>query len=99
MHSKDGGGICSICSTYYFNRPLPKNNDGMFITKPFQNWKKSTSSKVKDNKLLKHQLSDGHQTETIFRNEQLAMTTCGRTVYGLVVKVSMLIYIPIVTLC
>jgi len=84
IHSNDGGGICSICSEYYSNRPHPRNNDGMFITKSFQNWKKSNGAKVEDNKLLKHHLSDGYRTAMIIKNEQLTMTTCGRSVYGMV---------------
>ena len=37
---------------------LPKGSDETFISKPFTKWSKATGSSAKNNKLLKHQLSN-----------------------------------------
>lgn len=80
----DGGALCKTCSTFYSNRPLPRNSDGLFIIKSFNNWKKSTGSESKNNKLLKHELSDTHTTAATLTGEQTTMSKQGRTVYSMV---------------
>ena len=62
------GALCSACSVYYANRPLPKGTKGVFIHTPFTNWKKSTGSKAKDNKLLKHNNSSIHNSAVACRD-------------------------------
>lgn len=84
-----GGALCSICSVYFANRPLPKGNKGTFITTPFTNWKRSTGTLPKDNKLLKHELSNCHKTAASTFTEGDMMTRQKKSVYSLVVKQSL----------
>lgn len=60
QETSDGGVLCFVCSSFYNKRSIPKGSDGTFINKPFTNWKKSTGSSLKDNKLLKHEKSSSH---------------------------------------
>jgi hypothetical protein len=80
----EGGALCGICSTFYAKRPLPTNHTGTFVTKPFNNWKRSTGSDPKNNKLLKHHTSASHLTAVVFDTdaEKMAFKQC--TVYSLV---------------
>lgn len=58
------GALYKYCEVYYVGRRgLPRGSDGMFITKPFTRWSKATGSSAKNNKLLKHQQSNGHGQE------------------------------------
>lgn len=78
-----GGALCRICSVYYANRPLPKGNKGTFITTPFANWKRSTGTLPKDNKLLKHELSNCHKTAASTFTECEKMIRQKKYVYSL----------------
>lgn len=84
-----GGALCSICSVYFANRSLPRGTNGTFITKPFANWKKSTGTSTKDNKLLKHDLSNCHKTAAHTLTEGDIMTRQKKTVHSLVVQQSL----------
>ena len=56
------GALCKFCKELYCGSyGLPKGSDGTFITKPFTKWSKATGSSAKNNKLLKHQLSNSHK--------------------------------------
>ena len=56
------GALCKYCKVYYVGRRgLPRGSDGTFITKPFTKWSKATGSSAKNNRLLKHQQSNGHR--------------------------------------
>jgi hypothetical protein len=80
----DGGALCKICVSYYASRLLPGDHPGVFVTKPFNNWKKSTGATEKNNKLLKHANSDNHRTAESFENHGFIMETTARTVYSMV---------------
>ena len=77
------GAYCSSCRDYYKDRPLPKGSDGTFVTKPFTNWSKCTGQQQEDNKLLKHEMSDGHNTALVVSNERKRMCVEGRSVYSM----------------
>lgn len=54
--------FCKFCQQLYCGSyGLPKGSDGTFIMKPFTKWSKATGSSAKNNKLLKHQLSNSHR--------------------------------------
>ena len=56
------GAFCKFCKQlYYGSHGQPKDSDGTFISKPFTKWSKATGSSAKNNKLLKHQLSNSHR--------------------------------------
>jgi len=61
-------------------------SDGIFIIKAFTNWKKSTGSHSKDNKLLKHALSESHKTACMITSPDDSMLKPGRTVYSMIHK-------------
>jgi len=84
MPTDGGGALCRICVSFYSTRNLPGDHSGTFVTKPFSNWKKSTGSKEKNNKLLKHSRSDLHRTAVSFSAEQHVMETTARTVYSMI---------------
>ena len=82
--SAEGGALCSMCADYYLAHPLPPDHSGTFVTKPFSDWKKSTGSTVKSNKLLKHAYSDSHKTAATFKRSGETMAVRARTVYSIV---------------
>jgi Domain of unknown function (DUF4371)/hAT family C-terminal dimerisation region len=77
------GAYCSACRQFYRDRPLPKGSDGTFIVKAFNKWNKSTGQHPKDNKLLKHELSDGHARASTVSDETKRMRNEGCTVYSM----------------
>jgi len=84
-----GGALCAVCSEFYATRPLPTNHTGTFVTKPFNNWKRSTGSEPKDNKLLKHHQSASHLTACAFESDSEKMSAKQRTVYSMIHKQSL----------
>ena len=64
------GAFCKFCKQLYCggSHGLPKSSDGTFISKPFTKWSKATESSAKNNKLLKHQLSNSHR-QAVFQAE------------------------------
>jgi hypothetical protein len=80
---KIDGAYCFVCKEYYKHRPLPKGSDGTFITKPFSTWNKSTGSNPKDNKLLKHDQSQSHQTAMDVKSGGDTMCKKSKTVYSM----------------
>jgi len=80
----DGGALCKTCISHYKCRSLPKDHSGVFVTKPFNNWKKSTGTTDKNNKLLKHSNSESHRTALSFEEHGYLMQTTARTVYSMV---------------
>lgn len=84
-----GGALCAVCSEFYATRPLPTNHTGTFVTKPFNNWKRSTGSEPKDNKLLKHHKSGSHLTACAFESDSDKMSAKQRTVYSMIHKQSL----------
>ena len=81
--TSDGGALCLVCSQFYLKRSLPKGSDGTFISKPFTNWKKSTGSSVKDNKLLKHENSESHLKALCVSDEGQRIGKQSRSVYSM----------------
>jgi Domain of unknown function (DUF4371) len=79
----EGGALCSICSEYYSVHQLPPDHKGTFVTIPFNDWKKSTGSTLKNNKLLKHAYSDSHKTAVTLKHSGQTMTMHTRTVYSM----------------
>jgi len=59
----DGGAYCNPCKKFYEGKhgKAQLSSGGLFVSQPFTNWKKSTGSNPKDNKLLKHQSSTAHK--------------------------------------
>ena len=56
------GAFCKVCKQLYCDsHSLPKGSDGTFISKLFTKWSKATGSSAKNNKLLKHQISNSHR--------------------------------------
>lgn len=84
----EGGALCDCCSKFYSDRTLPRNHSDVFINKPFSNWSKSTGSKTKDNKLLKHQQSVTHLAAATFYKDGQQMSAGQRTVYSIIHKQS-----------
>ena len=60
--------VPSVKQLYCGSHGLPKGSDGTFISKPFTKWRKATGSSAKNNKLLKHQLSNSHR-QAVFQAE------------------------------
>ena len=88
LQAVPGGALCAVRSTYYAARPLPTNHTGTFVTKPFNNWKRSTGSDPKNNKLLKHHRCASHSTAVTFDSDAEMMAAKQRTVYSMVHKQS-----------
>ena len=88
LSGNDSGAYCSPCKRIYHGKCLSSNH-GCFITKPFNNWKKSTGSNPADNKLLKHQLSNAHKTAIgIASQSTLLRDSDAGSVLGLLVNAS-----------
>lgn len=84
LEPTDCGALCKTCVSFYTSRELPRDHSGIFVNKPFNNWKKSTGATEKNNKLLKHANSDSHRTAVAFEKNGLIMETTARTVYSMV---------------
>jgi len=84
----EDGAFCSYCSKFYCGRPLHSNHSEVFVTKPFNNWNKSTGANIKNNKLLKHHQSAQHLAASAFFKDGQQMSVRQRTVYSLVKKQS-----------
>jgi len=82
--STDGGALCSICAEYYSSHELPSDHCGTFVHKPFNDWRKSTGSTAKNNKLLKHENSDIHKLATTVKVAKGTMTKLSRSVYSMI---------------
>lgn len=84
LTASDGGALCNVCVSHYALRALPRDHSGVFVTKPFDNWSKSTGATEKNNKLLKHENSESHRTAASFREHGHLMQKTARTVYSMV---------------
>lgn len=84
----NNGAYCDPCKRLYEGKQQASNH-GVFVSRPFVNWKKSTGSKPEDNKLLKHQLSNAHKTaiSASEQSRQLHQSGAG-SVLGLLTNMS-----------
>ncbi|KAH9509036.1 hypothetical protein Btru_048665 [Bulinus truncatus] len=83
------GAFCSVCVKFYTDRPLPACHSGIFVTKPFSLWQKTTGTDPQRNELLTHLLSKGRRSATSFENEESKMQQVQKSVYGMVHKQSL----------
>jgi len=79
-----GGALCAVCSTFYAISPLPTNHNSTFVTKPFNNKKRSTGSDPKNKKLLKHHRCESHLAAVTFASDAEKISAKQRTVYSMV---------------